>query len=332
MSDTGPGPLELTEAQMRRFGYSVIDLLVQHFTSLHKKAVGQRASPADIRARLNEGLPRGSEPELVLKRVERDVLPNILHLDHPRFLGFVSSPSNFVSVMADTLASGFNVFAGTWLEASGPAQVELVVLDWLKSLLGLSATAQGVLVSGGSHANLTALAVMRQVQLEDDASRAVVYASDQTHSSVARALRILGFAPKNYRRLRSTEGKLDPKDIEAAVLSDRAVGLTPACVIANAGTTNTGAVDPLNDLTSFCESNSIWLHVDGAYGAAAALSQRGQALLRGLERADSVSLDPHKWLFQPYEIGCVFLRKGEHLESTFRIVPEYRTPRLTAAK
>ena len=247
MSGTGPGPLELTEAQMRRFGHSVIDLLVQHFSSLPKKAVGRRASPADLKARLNEGLPRGSEPEQVVKRVERDVLSNILHLDHPRFLGFVSSPSNFVSVMADTLASGFNVFAGTWLEASGPAQVELVVLDWLKSLLGLSATAQGVLVSGGSHANLTALAVMRQVQLEDDASRAVVYASDQTHSSIARALRILGFAPENYRRLRSTEGTLDPKDIEAAVLSDRAAGLTPACVIANAGTTNTGAVDPLND-------------------------------------------------------------------------------------
>jgi glutamate/tyrosine decarboxylase-like PLP-dependent enzyme len=226
--------------------------------------------------------------------------------------------------MADALASGFNVFAGTWLEASGPAQVELVTVDWLRQACGLPAGAGGLFVSGGSMANITALAVARHLRLGARLEDAVVYCSDQTHSSIARGLWVLGFQREQLQQIASDEHfRIDVPGLERAITRDRCAGRLPFCVVANAGTTNTGAVDPLPDVAHLCQEEGLWLHVDGAYGAAAVLSERGRAALTGLGSADSLSLDPHKWLFQPFEIGCVLVRNGEWLEQTFRILPEY---------
>jgi glutamate/tyrosine decarboxylase-like PLP-dependent enzyme len=226
--------------------------------------------------------------------------------------------------MADTLAAGFNVFAGTWLEASGPAEIELVTLDWLRQLCGFPDSAREVFTSGGSVANLTALAVARHVKLQNDTRGAMVYCSDQTHSSVERGLRILGFAPHQLRKL-PTDGafRLDMAALRQAVAEDRAAERVPFCVIGNAGTTNTAAIDPLPPLAAYCRQEDLWLHVDGAYGAATVFCEYGRTLLQGIERADSLSLDPHKWLFQPYEIGCVLVREGHWLKETFHILPEY---------
>jgi glutamate/tyrosine decarboxylase-like PLP-dependent enzyme len=173
-------------------------------------------------------------------------------------------------------------------------------------------------------ANLTALAVARRVRLADGVAGAVCYASDQTHSSVDRALRLLGFGPEQVRRLPSDEAfRLPVAALRRAVEEDHAAGRRPFCVIASAGTTNTGAVDPLPELADLCEAGGLWLHVDGAYGAAAALAPAGRARLGGLGRAHSVALDPHKWLFQPYDTGCVLVREARWLPETFRILPEY---------
>jgi glutamate/tyrosine decarboxylase-like PLP-dependent enzyme len=310
---------------MRALGYRVIDLLVEHLTTLPEKPVTRKASRPAMEARLRHDLPdEGIDPLALLDQVERDVFDNIMHLDHPRFFAFVPSPSNFVGVMADTLASGFNVFAGTWLEASGPAQVELVAIDWLRRACGLPDTAGGLFVSGGSMANITALAVARHIRLGGRAGDAVVYGSDQTHSSIQRGLRVLGFREDQWRPLRSdSQFKLDINELHSAVETDRAAGRLPFCLVANAGTTNTGVVDPLPDLAGYCRREGLWLHVDGAYGAAAAFCPRGRALLEGLDQADSLTLDPHKWLFQPYEIGCVLVREEPWLKETFHILPEY---------
>lgn len=317
--------LELSREEMRTLGYGVIDMLVEHVCQLSQKPVTRKASRQELERLLREPLPgNGVDSDTVLKRLQVDVFDKIMHLDHPRFFAFVPSPSNFVSVMADALASGFNVFAGTWLEGSGPAQIELVTVDWLRQACGLPEPAGGLFVSGGSIANLTALAVAMHTRLDGRSERAVIYCSDQTHSSIDRGLRVLGFRDDQLRKIPTdTKFRLDLGELSSAVSTDRSLGLAPFCVVANAGTTNTGAVDPLPELASFCWVEDLWFHVDGAYGASAVLCERGRQLLEGLDQADSLALDPHKWLFQPHEIGCVLVRDHRWLKHTFHILPEY---------
>ena len=317
--------LELTPAQMRALGYRVVDLIADHMGSLDDKIVGAKGDPAVLRPMLRQAPPLdASPPEEVLARLERDVLPYIMNIGHPRFFAFVPGPSNFVSVMADALAAGFNVFNGSWLGGSGAAALELGVIDWFRQWCGFPQEAGGLFVSGGSMANLTALVTARQVKLKDRLERAVLYYSDQTHSSVDRALRVIGFLPEQIRRIASGASfRLPMEALASAVAADRAAGLRPFAVIANAGTTNTGAVDPLAEIAAFCRAEGLWMHVDGAYGAAAVISDRGRELLRGMELADSLSFDPHKWLFQPIECGCVLVRDAALMKATYRIMPEY---------
>jgi aromatic-L-amino-acid/L-tryptophan decarboxylase len=317
--------LEFSPERMREIGYRVVDLLVEHLATLEAQPVGAKGDPAVLLSALREPAPEhGMEFEAVLAQLQRDILPNSMHVNHPRFFAYVPGPSNFVGAMADTLASGYNIFAGTWLSGSGPAAIELVVLEWLRKACGLPESAGGLFVSGGTMANLTALAVARHVLLEDRAEGAIVYFSDQAHSSLEKALRVLGIPAANLRKLPSDAAFRLPVDALARQIEqDRASGLRPFCVIASAGTTNTGAIDPLIGLSVLCRRERLWLHVDGAYGAAAVLSERGRRLLAGLELADSLSLDPHKWLFQPFEAGCVLVRDVAHLRDTFRILPEY---------
>jgi glutamate/tyrosine decarboxylase-like PLP-dependent enzyme len=274
---------------------------------------------------LSEPVPeQGMEFEAVLDQVERDVLANTMHVNHPRFFAYVPGPGNFIGAMADALISGYNVFAGTWISGSGPAAVELTVLEWLREMCGLPASAGGVFVSGGTMANLTALVVARHVKIRGRLEDATVYFSDQAHSSLEKALRVIGLPAENQRRVPSDSGfRLPTGELARQIELDRSAGKHPFCVIASAGTTNTGAIDPLPELSALCREQGLWLHVDGAYGAAAIIAERGRELLAGLELADSLSLDPHKWMFQPYEIGCVLVRDRDHLRETFRILPEY---------
>jgi glutamate/tyrosine decarboxylase-like PLP-dependent enzyme len=320
-----PHTLELSRQQMQALGYSVVDTLVEHFETLRQKPPTRTGERPDLEGRLREAPPEPpAEPARLIEQLQRDVFSNMMHVDHPRFFAFVPSPGNFVGAMADALASGFNPFVGTWLAGSGPAQLELVTIDWLREICGMPESAGGLFLSGGSMANLTALAVARHARLAGSAERARVYYSDQTHSSVDRALRVLGFGSGQIRRLPSDESyRLSMPELARAVAADRAAGDLPFCAVANAGTTNTGAVDPLVEMADFCRGQGLWLHTDGAYGAAAMLIERGRAALAGLERSDSLSLDPHKWLFQPFEIGCVLLRDRRLLQDVFRILPDY---------
>jgi aromatic-L-amino-acid/L-tryptophan decarboxylase len=317
--------LQLTSEEMRSLGYRIVDQIVEHFDALAGKPVMRVSPRAELEAELREPLPERPTPvDALLDQLRRVVWPNIGNVQHPRFFAFIPSPSNFVSVMADALAAGFNPFAGNWLEGSGPAQIELVTIDWLREMCGLPATAGGLFVSGGSMANLTALAAARRVKLDERSDDAVVYFSDQTHNSIEKALRVLGFAREQIRALPSDENfRLPVESLRQAISEDRAGGKRPFLVIANAGTTNTGAVDPLDRLADLCELENLWLHVDGAYGAAACLSERGRRLMTGIERADSLSLDPHKWLFQPFEIGCVLARDAGMLKKTFHTMAGY---------
>jgi glutamate/tyrosine decarboxylase-like PLP-dependent enzyme len=317
--------LELSPAQMRELGYRVVDLIAEHFSQGRDQPVGRKGDPAVLRpAWLGPPPIAPVEPGEILARLERDVFPNTLNIAHPRFFAFVPGPSNFVSVMADALAAGFNVFNGSWLGGSGAAAMELAVIDWFRQWCGFPDTAGGLFVSGGSMANLTALAAARHARLADQTSGAVIYYSDQTHSSIDRALRVIGFLPAQLHRIPSdAQFRLPMDSLAQAIREDRAAGLRPFAVIANAGSTSTGAIDPLREIAELCRAEEVWMHVDGAYGAAAVICERGKRLLDGIELADSLSFDPHKWLFQPIECGCVLLRDAALLKATYRIMPEY---------
>jgi aromatic-L-amino-acid/L-tryptophan decarboxylase len=241
------------------------------------------------------------------------------HGDHPRYFARVPGPSSYAGVLGDWLGTGFNAIAASWAGSSGPSTVELVALDWLRQLLGLPDGTEGILMSGGSLSNMTALAAARA-----HLGSGVAYLSDQTHASIPRALNALGFGPEELRVLPGDDRlRLTTAAVAEAVRADRASGLTPRFIVATAGTTNTGAVDELEGLAELAAAEGMWFHVDGAYGAPAALCPPGRAALRGLERADSLVLDPHKWLFAPYDVGCLFVRRAGVLDRTFSMRPEY---------
>ena len=320
--------LDLSREEMKDLGYRVVDLLVEHLAGLPDRSVSGGGSREELESLFREPPPAGpSDPAAVLARLERDLLPRFVTVNHPRFFGFVPIPSNFVGAMADALVAGLTPFLGTWYAGSGPAEIELVTLDWLRQMCGLPEEAGGLFVSGGSMANLTALGTARHVRLESRGLRiddGAVYFSDQTHSSVERALRVLGIRPDRMRKIASDDAFRLPLDaLRTALAADRAAGLVPFCVVANAGTTNTGAVDPLPELADLCREEDLWLHADGAYGAAAAVCERGRSAVAGIERVDSLSLDPHKWLFQPIECACTLVRDRRLLEATYAIHPEY---------
>ncbi|HZR78262.1 MAG TPA: pyridoxal-dependent decarboxylase [Chthoniobacterales bacterium] len=324
-SDADRSRIALSEDEMRKFGYRVVDLLVEHFANLPTGSVGAKGDPAKLVPLFDADPPeKGRDPNELLKELEKNVFPNNLHVDHPRFFAFVPGPNNFVSTMSDALAAGFNIFNGTWFGGSAAAALELGVVRWLCRACGLPESAGGLFVSGGSMANLTALVAARNAVLQNRTERATVYFSDQTHSSVERALHVIGFLREQRRKLPSDDNfRLSIETLRRAIAEDRAKGLRPFCVVANAGTTNTGAIDPLGELADLAGSEKMWLHVDGAFGAASILSERGRTLLRGIERADSISLDPHKWLFQSFECGCVLVRDVALLKSAFQIKADY---------
>lgn len=316
-----PSPLQLTRAEMQALGERALQMVMDRHEQVRAMHTTQSISRAEAQRLLHAPINEAPEPVSgLLDILEHDVFPNSFKADHPRFYAFVPSPSNFVSAVGDFLTSGHNVFSGHWLASSAASQIELTVLDWLRTACGFPAEAGGIFLSGGSMANLSAIVVARETRLGGHDPNAVVYYSNQTHSSMSKGLRVLGFSSQQ-RRAVATDGayRLDVAALEASIAADRAIGMRPFCVVANAGTTNTGAVDPLPALADLCAREGLWLHVDGAYGAAAVLHPRGAAALAGLGRADSITLDPHKWLFQPFEIGCLLVRDARLMAQAFRV-------------
>jgi glutamate/tyrosine decarboxylase-like PLP-dependent enzyme len=317
-------PLAMDIEAMRRGGYATVDALVARLADPGADPVLRRADAAQMRSRL--GGPPPEQPGdygAVLARVVGDVLPYAARTDHPGYLAFIPSFTTWPAALAELTAAAANPYCGAWMEAAGAAQVELEVIDWFRSWLGLPPGTAGVLVSGGSAANLTALLVAREAA-GGPSDESVLYVSDQAHSSLARTARAMGLRPQQVRVLPTDDRwRLSPDTVAAAVRADRGAGSVPFALSASAGSTNTGAVDPLADLADVCAAEGLWLHVDAAYGGFAALTAKGRAVLAGIDRADSVTLDPHKWLYQPMECGCVLIRDGARLERTFAIHPDY---------
>lgn len=315
--------LELSPEEIRRLGYAVVDAVVERWSGLRDERPWVGAERGAVKALLDEPCPEDpTEIREVMERALRDILPTAGRIDHPRFFAFVPTSPAWPAVMGDWLVTAFTIFQGTWLGASAPAQVELTVLDWFREWLGMPEGASGLFTSGGSAANLMAVVAARD--WKGAGERGVAYVGEQSHNSVVKALRIAGFPEDRIRRIPGEAGFAMRTDrIRAAIAADRAEGWVPVLVAANGGATNTGAVDPLPELADLAADEDLWLHVDAAYGGFAVLTDEGRTKLAGIERAHSVTLDPHKWLFQPYEAGCLMVRDPRDLNRAFTEGAEY---------
>tara|TARA_R110002050_G_scaffold270252_5_gene413278 strand:- start:343 stop:1782 length:1440 start_codon:yes stop_codon:yes gene_type:complete len=318
--------LSLTETEMRDYGYRVVDTLVAHFNELpHKKpvALGTRREMDSLF--LEDAPQSATHVNEVLDFVIENVFTNTNLVTHPKSYAFVPGPSNYVSVMADTLATGFNTFSGGWNASPAASELEIVTINWLLKIFGLPPKkGGGLFTSGGSIANLTALVTARNKMCGEDFSKARIYLSDQAHSSNVKAIRIMGFKKEQIRIIPTdSEFTFSVNKLKNAIARDHLEGYMPFCVIASAGTTNTGTVDPLQEISSICKEEKVWFHVDAAYGGAAILSKQGKKKLNGIQKADSITVDPHKWFYQPYEMGCLLVRDHRWLKNTFTEKPEY---------
>ena len=263
--------------------------------------------------------PEAGQPaEEVLELAVRHALRYAARLDHPRFFGFVPSTNTWPAVVADFLASGFNINACTWLVASGASQLELEVTDWMRGWIGYPETGGGLMTSGGSAASVEAMVAAREWAGHPE--RPAVYMSDQSHGALKRAALIAGVRREHIRMVPSGDDfRIDLDALGRMIAGDRGAGLRPVAVCANAGTAGTGSIDPLAALADLCEREGVWLHADAAYGGFAVVTPQGRELLEGIERTDSVGIDAHKWFFQPYEAGALMVRDRRRLENAFAI-------------
>ena len=268
-------------------------------------------------------LPKESISTTLLKIFRETIIPFSRQNAHPRMFGYVQSPGTPVAAFADLLASTLNANLTVWRSAPAPVEMERLTIDWIRQILGFNAEAGGLFVSGGSMANLAAIAAARQSK-DHSSGRLRIYASSETHFSIAKAAVLLGIGRENVRHVPVDDHfRIRVDDLVAKITADLEAGNIPFCVVANAGTVNTGAVDPLAEIREIADRFKLWMHVDGSYGAFAVLAESARELFAGIERADSVALDPHKWLYLPVDVGCVIYRDPEIARAAFAHEAEY---------
>lgn len=316
---------------MRALGHQMIDDVMTYLRTVRERPAWQPV-PDDIKRNLKKPLPMDPQSaEDAYRDFTENVLPYPLGNIHPRFWGWVIGTGTPFSVLAEMLAATMNpnLFGGDHVAN----YVELQVLDWCKEMLGFPLTASGLLVSGGSMGNLVGLTVARNTKAGFDIRnqgiaaaprRLVLYGSVEMHSSIEKAVEMLGLGRYALRLIPTDENfQIDIDALKHAITTDRADGLQPFCIIGCAGTVGTGTIDPLDDLADLARQEELWLHVDGAFGALAAVAPELRSLVRGMERADSLSFDLHKWMYMPIEVGCVLVHDSDAHRLAFTLTPEY---------
>ena len=316
--------LDPSADEIRNWGNSVIQLMTNYLGDLRDHRVYGRMSSREIRGRLDSALPtHGTDFDGLLKVFRETIIPFSRQNAHPRMFGYVQSPGTALAAFADLLASTLNANLTVWRSAPAPVELERLTIDWVRQILGFNADAGGLFVSGGSMANFAAITTARQAK-DKPSARLRMYASSETHFSVAKAAALLGIGRENVRLVAVDERfKIRTDDLVAKITADVKTGYFPFCVVANAGTVNTGAVDPLAEIREVANRFQLWMHVDGSYGAFAVLAKSARKLFAGMEQADSIALDPHKWLYLPVDVGCVIYRDPEIARAAFAHKAEY---------
>ena len=317
-------PLEPSEADMRAIGEAALGYLTQFITELPDAPA---ADLSDLEAVLEavrepppeQGLPFGQVLDVVSRGASKG-----FNTAGQGYVAYIPGGGLFAAAVADFLACGVNRFVNVWEAAPAFAQIEATVIRWLADQFDYPQQARGILTSGGSMANFSAIVAARRSLLPEDFRDGTMYMSDQTHASVAKSAVLAGFSEANIRMVPSGKDlHIDLDALTDMVNRDRGAGRKPFLLIASAGTTNTGAVDPIADMASVASSEGLWLHVDGAYGGFFQLTERGRAAFRGIEHADSITLDPHKGMFLPYGVGCLLVRDGEQLRRAHQVSADY---------
>jgi glutamate/tyrosine decarboxylase-like PLP-dependent enzyme len=325
-------PLDLTPDRFRALARDAVELVARYYESLETRPVMPRTGSAAIRALLDRDLPRqAADPTDLLDAVRDVAFDHSRHNGHPRFFGYIASPGHPVAAVADLIASALNSNVTSWRSAPAGTEIERLVVDWLRQIVGYPAGSTGLLVSGGSMANLCGLAGARAVVggigpdgMAATGQRMRIYATAEAHFSIRKAARLLGIGEANVRTVRTDSRlRLDVAHLEEAIDEDLRAGHRPLCVVATAGTVGAGMVDPLDAIADVAAARGLWFHVDASYGGFARLVPDVQPLFAGLERADSVALDPHKWLFAATGTGCVLYRDPAAARAAFSESADY---------
>jgi aromatic-L-amino-acid decarboxylase len=320
--------LELAGHEMRRLVDQAMERIVDYIESLPSQPATDIEGGAAVARSVMEPLPEhGAAFPALLDRLFNDLIPKGYNTAGPGYLAYIPGGGIFHSALADLIAGSVNRYVGVWAAAPALAQLEAAVVRWFADLIGFPPEARGLLTTGGSMANFTALVAARRDRLPENFLNGVIYASDQVHHSVTKAAILAGFPEACIREIPSdSRFRIDVEALKRAVREDRNRGFAPFLLVASAGTTNTGAVDDLEAMADIAEKEKLWLHVDAAYGGFFLLTERGRRAMRGIERSDSVTLDPHKALFISYGTGSLVVRNGEALRRAHSVNAHYLPP------
>jgi aromatic-L-amino-acid decarboxylase len=325
--------------EFRKFGYKVIDWIADYLENIEDLPVLPDIKPGDIRKQLPSSPSEKSESmENILSDVDKIILPGLTHWNHPRFMAYFNSSSSGPAILAEMLSAAINSNGMLWRTNPASAELEQHSLQWLREMLGMPEGYWGIIYDTASTASMHAIAAARQqagIQVRekglagrDDISRLRLYASEQAHSSIDKSAITIGIGLNSLRKIPTDdEFRMIPSELEKAIQEDKKNGWLPFCVVATVGTTSTTSVDPVDEIADICERENLWLHVDGAHGGMAAIIPEMRWIFKGVERADSFLVNPHKWLFHPSDITAFYTRKPEVLKRAFSLVADYlKTP------
>jgi aromatic-L-amino-acid decarboxylase len=337
-SDTSRG--DLPSRDLTEHGREVLDWIARYLDHPESYPVLSRALPGDVRRALPAHPPRDGEPlQAILADFERTIIPGITHWNHPAFFGYFATSSSVPGILAEMLIAALDVKAMLWKTSPAATELEQVATDWLRQMLGLGEGWFGMTTDTASMSTMLALAAAREAKPElavrerglagrSDLPRLRIYASEHAHSSVDKGALALGFGLENVVHIAADDDfRMRPDALAAAIASDRVAGMLPIACVATVGTTSTSSIDPVPAIATICKREGVWLHVDGAYGGALAVVPEFRGILRGVEDADSFVVNPHKWLFTPFDCSALFIRRPEVLQRAFSLVPEYLVTR-----
>lgn len=326
---------DMSPDEFRAHGYRVVDWIAQYFNDIENYRVLSDARPGSIRESLPASAPDLPEPfDEILRDFDRLIMPGITHWNHPSFFSYFSITGSAPGVLGEFLSAALNVNAMLWRTSPSATELEELCLGWLRELIGLPTEFEGVIYDTASISSLVAIAAAREatglnirergMSGRDDLPSLRLYCSEQAHSSIEKAAITLGIGTQSVRMIPSdAEFRMDVRELQSSIEADVAAGDRPFCVVATVGTTATTSVDPVAEIASVCEEHGLWLHVDAAYGGVAAIVPEMRWVLDAVDRADSVVVNPHKWLFTPIDLSAFFSRRLDVVENAFSLVPPY---------